>query len=141
MVKCRPFHLPREFSRAIVTAAYIAPDANAKLAMKLLHTAISKWQTRHPEAAFIVAGDFNHSNLKTVLPKFRQHVSCPTREDKTLDHVYSNMPDAYKTIPLPQSDHISLYMMPTYDPLISQVETTVKTVKVWPDTPPLFWTS
>lgn len=29
----------------------------------------------HPEAAFIIVGDFNNSNLKTVLPKFYQHVT------------------------------------------------------------------
>lgn len=57
---------------------HIPPDANSKLAMKELHTAISKQQTLLQEAAFIVAGDFNHSNLKS---------SCPTRGDKTLDHV------------------------------------------------------
>jgi len=45
MVKCRPFYLPREFTSTIVTAAYIPPDANAKLAMKELHAAISKQQT------------------------------------------------------------------------------------------------
>ena len=83
MLKCRPFYLPREFTSTIVTAAYIPPDANAAFAMKELHNAISKQQTLTPEAAFIVAGDFNHSNLKSVLPKFRQHVSCPTRGDKT----------------------------------------------------------
>lgn len=34
MVKCRPFYLPREFTSTIITAAYIHPDADAKLAMK-----------------------------------------------------------------------------------------------------------
>ena len=136
MVRCRPFYLPREFTSTVVTAAYIPPDANAKLAMKELHTAISKQQTLHPEAAFIVAGDFNHSNLKTVLPKFHQHVSCPTRGDKTLDKVYTNMADAYKAAPLPhlgQSDHLSLFLLPKYTPLIKRVKPTVRTVKVWPE--------
>ncbi|KAK0146238.1 RNA-directed DNA polymerase from mobile element jockey [Merluccius polli] len=135
MVKCRPFYLPREFTSAIVTAAYIPPDANAKLAMDELHAAISKQQTAHPEAAFIVAGDFNHSNLKTVLPKFHQHVSCHTRGDKTLDHVYTNIKGAYTALPLPhlgQSDHLSLFLIPRYAPLINRVKPTVKTVKVWP---------
>lgn len=67
--------------------------------MKELHAAINKQQTTHPEAAFIVAGDFNHSNLKTVLPKFYQHVSCHTRGDKTLDHVYTNIVEAYTATP------------------------------------------
>ena len=104
--------------------------------IRYLHTAISQQQTAHPEAAFIVAGDFNHSSLKTVLPKFRQHVSCPTRGNKTLDHVYTNMANAYNAIPLPhlgQSDHLSLFLYPTYTPLIKRVKPTVRTVKVWPE--------
>lgn len=75
----------------------------------------------NPEAAFIVAGEFNQSNLKTVLPKFHQHVSCPTWGDKS----YSNMADAYKAIPLPH--------LPKYTPLIKCVKRLVRTVKVWPE--------
>ncbi|XP_060887251.1 uncharacterized protein LOC132958440 [Labrus mixtus] len=116
MVKCRPFYQPRELSSTIVTAAYIPPDADAKTAMKELYTAISKQQTAHPEAAFIVAGDLNHSNLKTVLPKFHQHVSCNTRGNKTLDH----------------SDHLSLFLIPKYSPLIQRVKPSMTTIKVWP---------
>ncbi|KAI3355814.1 hypothetical protein L3Q82_004221 [Scortum barcoo] len=120
MVKCRPYYLPREFTSIILTAVYTPSDANAKLAMKELYAAISKHQTKHPEAAFIVAGDFNHSNLKTVLPRFHQHVSCHTRGEKTLDHVYSNLAGAYKATPLPhigQSDHLSLFLTPRLGPV------------------------
>ena len=77
-----------------------------------------------------------HSNLKTVLPKFYQHVSCPTRGDKTLDHVYHNIKEAYKALSLPhlgQSDHISLFLLPKYHPLIRRVKPSVKSVKVWPE--------
>ncbi|XP_027858773.1 uncharacterized protein LOC114135555 [Xiphophorus couchianus] len=104
--------------------------------MKELYAAISKHQTKYPEAPFIVAGDFNHSNLKTVLPRFHQHVSCHTRGDKTLDHVYSNLAGAYNLTPLPnigQSDHLSLFLTPRYLPLIQRVKPTVRTVKVWPE--------
>lgn len=57
--------------------------------MSEIHAAISKQQPVHTEAAFIVAGDFNHSNLKTVLAKFYQHVSCHTRGDNTGQCVYN----------------------------------------------------
>ncbi|XP_076836629.1 uncharacterized protein LOC143482213 [Brachyhypopomus gauderio] len=136
MVKCRPYYLPRELTSIILIAVYVPPDANAKLAMKELYSAISKHQTKYPEAAFIVAGDFNHSNLKTVLPRFHQHVSCHTRGDKTLDHVYSNLAGAYKATPLPhigQSDHLSIFLTPRYSPLIQRVKPTVRTIKVWPE--------
>ena len=59
---------------------------------------------------FVVAGDFNHCNLRTVLPKYHQYVSFPTRENNILDHVYSNVKGAYKAAPPPgQSDHISVF--------------------------------
>uniref|UniRef100_A0A3B3BP10 Reverse transcriptase domain-containing protein n=1 Tax=Oryzias melastigma TaxID=30732 RepID=A0A3B3BP10_ORYME len=104
--------------------------------MKELHAAVSKHQKNHPEAVFIIAGDFNHSNLKSVLPRFHQHVSCNTRGDKILDHVYSNVSGAYNTTPLPhigQSDHLSLFLTPLYSPLIHRVKPTVRTIKVWPE--------
>ena len=53
-----------------------------------------------------------------------------------LDKVYTNIPDAYKAIPLShlgQSDHISLLLLPRYTALISRVKPTVRTVKIWPE--------
>lgn len=94
--------------------------------MKELYKAITEQQLTHPEAAFMVAGDFNHSNLKSVLPKFHQHVSCNTRGNKTLDHVHTNIAGAYTVTPLPhlrQSDHLSLF-------LIQRVTLTGTTIKV-----------
>ena len=82
MVKCRLFYLPRDFTSTVVTAASIPLDANTKTAMKEVHTAVSKQHSLHPQAAFIVVGDFNNSNLKTVLPKFHQHVSLPPEETR-----------------------------------------------------------
>ncbi|KAI3359037.1 hypothetical protein L3Q82_015413 [Scortum barcoo] len=48
------------------------------------------------EAAFIVAGDFNSANLRKVLPRYHQHISCPTRGENTLDHVYTPYADTQK---------------------------------------------
>ena len=66
-VKCRLFYLSREFSSVIVTAVYILPQADTKTAIKEHHWTICKLETIHPEAAFIVAGDFNKANLRTRL--------------------------------------------------------------------------
>lgn len=49
-VKCRPHHLPREFTAVFAVAVYIAPDANANNALKELHDNISSLQNKHPEA-------------------------------------------------------------------------------------------
>lgn len=62
------FYLPREFIVVIITAVYIPPDANITTALGYLLTAISKQQRAHPDGVFIIAGNFNKANLKTVLP-------------------------------------------------------------------------
>ncbi len=58
---CRPFYLPREFSAVIATAVYIPPQADTSLALSKLHDVISGYINQHPDAAFIIAGDFKQS--------------------------------------------------------------------------------
>ena len=51
-------------------------------------------------------------------------------------HVYTNMADAYKSIPLPylgKSDHVSLFLLPKYAPHIIRVKPRERTVKIWPE--------
>ena len=64
---------------------YIHPHANANVAMSRLHDSISKQQNKHPEGFFIVAGELNHTDLKTVLPIFYKNVNIKTRKGTTLD--------------------------------------------------------
>ncbi|CDR18940.1 unnamed protein product [Oncorhynchus mykiss] len=97
-IKCRPHYLPREFSSIIITAVYIPPQADTSMALNKLYLTLCKLESTYPEAAFIVAGDFNKANLKTRLPKLYQHIDCATRAGKTLDHCYSNFRDAYKAL-------------------------------------------
>lgn len=56
-----------------------------------LYKAISSQQKIYPEPEYIIAGDFNHADLKQELPKFRQHVKCATRGINTLEKAYSNV--------------------------------------------------
>ncbi len=121
VVKCRPFYLPREFTAIVIVAVYIPPCANAKDALRELYSAISEQQTNNPDGFFIIAGDFNHANLKIVLPKFYQHVNFATRGNNTLDFVYTTVKNAYKAEPRPHlgySDHISVMLTPAYRPLL-----------------------
>jgi hypothetical protein len=85
----------------IDTAVYIPPQADTTTALKELHWTLCKLENTHPEAALIVAGDFNKAYLMKTLPKFYQHLNCSTRTAKTLDHSYSNFRDAYKALPRP----------------------------------------
>lgn len=83
---------------------YIQPRANSTAAIGKLHDAISVLETTYLDAAFIVAGDFIKCNLRTVLPKYYQHVDIPTRDKNTLDHVYSNIRGLYRAVPSLQAE-------------------------------------
>ncbi len=135
-VKCRPFYLPREFTAIVIVAVYIPPCANAKDALRELYSAISEQQTNNPDGFFIVAGDFNHANLKTVLPKFYQHVNFATRGNNTLDFVYTTEKNTYKAVPRPHlgySDHISVMLIPAYRPLLKLAKPVQKLITIWPE--------
>ncbi len=111
MLLCRPFWLPREFTAIIITAVYIPPQANTDQALKELYGNISEQETAYPDAAFIVTGDFNKANFRTIAPKYFQHITINTRGDRVLDHCYSPFRDAYKSLPRPpfgKSDHSSV---------------------------------
>ncbi len=134
-VKCRPFYLPREFTAIVIVAVYIPPCANAKDAREL-YCAISEQQTNNPDGFFIIAGDFNHANLKAVLPKFYQHVNFATRGNNTLDFVYTTVKNAYKAVPRPHlgySDHISVMLIPAYRPLLKLAKPVQKLITIWPE--------
>ncbi|KAK3524430.1 hypothetical protein QTP70_028376, partial [Hemibagrus guttatus] len=100
-----------------------------------LYGAISELQNAHPNGLFIIAGDFNHVNLKTVLPKFHHYVDSATRGANTLGLVYTNIPGGYRAEPHPHlgySDHISLMQISAYRPLVRRSKRVLKQVKTWP---------
>lgn len=78
-VYCRPKYHPQEFTLVIITAVNIPPEANANSALGDLYNTVSSQQSVCPEAVHIIAEDFNYASLKTVLPKFHQHIKCATR--------------------------------------------------------------
>ncbi|XP_039908517.1 uncharacterized protein LOC120747010 [Simochromis diagramma] len=122
-ILCRPFYLPREFTAVIISAIYIPPQADNNKALSDLHDVLSGHQAKHPDAALIVAGDFNRAKLKQVMPNFHQHVTCPTRGNNTLDHCYSPFKGGYKAISLPafgKSDHVAILLAPEYKQRLHQ---------------------
>ncbi|KAK1784498.1 hypothetical protein P4O66_000360 [Electrophorus voltai] len=82
-LKLRPFYLPREFTSVIINTVYIPPQANMDTALCELHEALTQFQAQHRDAALIVVGDFNSANLKRAVPNLYQHVTFPTRGNRT----------------------------------------------------------
>ena len=101
MITCRAFHLPREFTCMVITAVYIPPHTDNNTTLDQLFGLVDRTETSRPEAGFIVAGDFNTANMNKVLPRYFQHIRCPTRGGNTLDHVYSPFRHGYKALPRP----------------------------------------
>lgn len=104
------------------------------LALEELHEAINRQLNAYLEGAVIVAGDFNHVDLKTVMPKLDTSIHFPTRDNNILDQVYTNIPRAYKAAPSPHlglSYHISIDLIPSYRPLICRTRPTARMVQVW----------
>ncbi len=131
---CRPFYLPREFTSIIITAVYIPPQADTSVALSKLHDELSGYINKHPDAASIIAGDFNKANLKKVMPNFHQHISCPTRGQNTLDHCYTQFKNAYKARSLPafgKSDHAAIFLTPEYKQRIAREPPVEREVTRW----------
>ena len=103
-------------------------------ACDVLHSITSSLQTQHPQALFLISGDFNHASLSSTLPTFTQYVTCHTRENKTLDLLYVNIKEAYNSSPLPplgRSDHNLVHLLPVYKPLVNRQPVEIHTVKAW----------
>ncbi|KAK3521321.1 hypothetical protein QTP70_003160 [Hemibagrus guttatus] len=124
------------FTTVFIVGVYIPQSANAKEALCELFGAISEPQNAHPDGLFIIAGGFNHANLKSFLSKCHQHLDFATRGVNTLDLVYTNIPSVYRTELHPQlsySDHIPVMLIPAYRPLVRCSKPVLKLVKTWPE--------
>ncbi|KAI3360473.1 hypothetical protein L3Q82_002368 [Scortum barcoo] len=127
--------LALEFSHAIVVVVYIPPRADAEAACDVIHSAVAKLQTQHPEALVLISGDFNHATLdNTLAANFHQYVDCNTRGKRTLDLMYANVKDAYRATPLPalgKADHNLVLLKPHYTPRVRRLPTTTRSFRKW----------
>ena len=68
------------------------------------------------------------------MPKLIQQVTCASRDGRTIDHYYTTIKGAYRSIPrapLGRSDHAMIDLVPTYKQQLKHVKPTVKSVKQW----------
>ncbi len=49
---------------------FLSPSTNTDQALKELYGNISEKETAHPDAVFVVTGDFNKANFRTIAPKY-----------------------------------------------------------------------
>ncbi|KAL0158825.1 hypothetical protein M9458_046901 [Cirrhinus mrigala] len=133
-INCKPFYSPREFCSFILVSVYIPPQAHVSLALQKLADQITETEQHHPDSVLIILGDFNKANLSRELPKYRQHVTCRTRDSNILDHCYTTIKGAYHSVPraaLGLSDHCLVHLIPTYRQKLKSAKPVVKTVKRW----------
>ncbi len=103
-------------------------------ALQKLADLITETEQQHPDSVLIILGDFNKANLSRELPKYRQHVTCPTRDSNILDHCYTAIKDAYHSVPraaLGLSDHFLVHLILTYRQKLKSAKPVLRTVKRW----------
>ncbi|XP_026037583.1 uncharacterized protein LOC113030385 [Astatotilapia calliptera] len=118
----------------MLVGVYIPPQANANNALCELADQITTLERKFPDSFIIILGDFNRANLNHELPKYRQHIDCPTRDNIILDHCYTTLKDAYRSVPraaLGHSDHCMVHLIPVYRQKLKRAKPVVKTVKKW----------
>lgn len=89
----------------IAIVVYIPPSANAEAACDVVHAVIARLQANHTDSFIFLSGDFNRVSLSNTLPTFKQYIVCTKRGNQTLDLLYANVKNAYKsTAQLPLVD-------------------------------------
>ena len=107
---------------------------NAAKAINQLADQVLAVENANSDSVVIVVGDFNHTCLSKALPRYKQHVDCSTRKDKTLDHCYTVYKGAYHAsarASLGKSDHNTVILIPAYRQKLKTVKPVKKTVKKW----------
>lgn len=106
-----------------------SPHADTTLALDELFDVIDQQEGLHPEAAFIVAGDFNKANIKKVLPKFHQHVNFPTHGEN--DHVYTPFTQAHPGPAFGKLDVSLVLLLPPYRQKLKREQPMMRPVQRW----------
>ena len=133
-MKKEAFYLPREFSNIVLCCVYVPPSADALAAADTIASYMQSMLLRYPDAPVFVMGDFNSCTLDTALPSFHQYVHVPTRNNKTIDLCYGNIPSAYSARahpPLGRADHNVINLIPAYRQLLKRVKPTKVKVRQW----------
>ncbi len=133
-INSKPFYSPREICSFILVSVYIHPQAHMSLALQKLADQITDTEQKHPDSILIILWNFNKANLSRELAKYRQHVTCPTRDSNILDHCYTTIKDTFYSVPraaLGLSDHCLGHLISTYRQKLKSAKPVLRTVKRW----------
>ena len=118
-IRISPTRLPRGFSSIVIGTVYHPPSADTKSMLEYLFKSLTEYESQYPNCGLLLAGDFNRLDVKSLVRHFKmkQLVHLPTRKDKTLDLLITNLFQYYSndslTIhpPFRLSDHnvVTLY--------------------------------
>ncbi len=102
------------------------------LALQKLTDLIIDTEQKHPDSVLIILKDFNKANLSRELPKYRQHVTYPTRDRNILDHSYTTIKDGFHSVPRAALGLSDLFhLIPTYRQKLKSAKPVLWTVKRW----------
>ncbi len=102
------------------------------LALQKLTDLIIDTEQKHPDSVLIILKDFNKANLSRELPKYRQHVTYPTRDSNILDHSYTTIKDGFHSVPWAALGLSDLFhLIPTYRQKLKSAKPVLWTVKRW----------
>ena len=92
-LKLRPTLLPRGFSCIVLGIIYHPPNNNNPGILDYPWQRLLSIESRFPNSGLLIVGDFNRLNTKRLQNSFdlRQIVKFPTRGDKILDLVLTNL--------------------------------------------------
>ncbi|GFS24975.1 purple acid phosphatase [Elysia marginata] len=68
---------------------------------KRITNVVNKQRNKSPDNVVLITRDFNQCTLSSSLPTFHQYITCPTRNNKTMDLCYGNVEEGYKSTALP----------------------------------------
>ena len=129
-LKLRPARLPRGFSCIVLGIIYHPPNNNNPAILDYLWQSLSSIESRFPNSGLLIVGDFNRLNTKRLQNIFdlKQIVKFPTRGDKILDLVLTNLREYYKDpIQRPPHGHMSVEVQPKDRSQLPYSRSTIKT--------------
>lgn len=131
-IQINPTRLPRGFSSILLGALYHPPSANDSALLEYLERCLSSIETRYSNCGLCLVGDFNKLQTTRLRNSYnlKQIVNFPTRGERTLDLVLTNLQDHYESPtqrpPLGLSDHMSIEVQPKMRIKSNSSTTTIK---------------